>query len=28
LTTTAINTILTSYIKNVNQYLSFMQVGN
>ena len=28
LTTTAINTILTSYIKNVNQYLSFIQVGN
>jgi hypothetical protein len=28
LTTTAINTILTSYLTIVKQYLSFIQVGN
>lgn len=28
LTTTAINTILTSYVKNINQYLSFIRFGN
>lgn len=28
LTTTAINTILTSYVKNINQYLSLIRFSN